>query len=98
MDYYTVKRPTMSQIVQWLQGLHVFNGVFGVVEGCLQEWDSLILLQWRKKAQIGKDVLRRMLNKSSTELFSFLWVWLCEPNVMLLWELIWYEKTWYIVF
>ena len=59
---------------------------------------TLILLQWRKKAQIGKDVLRRMLNKSSTELFSFLWVWLCEPDVMLPWELIWYEKTWYIVF
>ena len=33
MDYYTAKRPTMSQIFQWLQGLHVFNGDFGVVEG-----------------------------------------------------------------
>jgi len=27
MDYYVVKRPTMSQIVQCLQGLHVFNGI-----------------------------------------------------------------------
>ena len=40
MEFYTVKRPTMSQIVHFLPCLHVFNGDFGVVEGFLQEWDS----------------------------------------------------------
>ena len=40
MNFCSVKRPTMSQIVQCLQGLHVFNGDFGVVEGLLQGWDS----------------------------------------------------------
>ena len=32
-NFYTVKRPTMSQIVHFLQCLHVFNGDFDVVEG-----------------------------------------------------------------
>ena len=34
-DFYTVKRPTMSKIVHFLQCLHVFNGDFDVVEGFL---------------------------------------------------------------
>ena len=58
MDYYTVKRPTMSQIVQWLQGLHVFNGVFGVVEGCLQEWDSNTFTV-KKKSSNWKGCLKK---------------------------------------
>nr|POE82548.1 hypothetical protein CFP56_74798 [Quercus suber] len=33
MDYLITKRPMMSQIVQWLHGLHVFNGDFVIVEG-----------------------------------------------------------------
>ena len=58
MDYYTVKRPTMLQIVQWLQGLHVFNGVFGVVEGCLQEWDSNTFTV-KKKSSNWKGCLKK---------------------------------------
>ena len=34
-------RPTMSQIVQFIEGLHLFTGGFGgTVEGLLDEWDA----------------------------------------------------------
>ncbi|XP_030968752.1 probable serine/threonine-protein kinase PBL21 isoform X1 [Quercus lobata] len=34
-------RPTMSQIVQFIEGLHLFTGGFGgTVEGLLDEWDT----------------------------------------------------------
>lgn len=35
-------RPTMSQIVQFLEGLYLFTGGFGgaVLKGLLDEWDA----------------------------------------------------------
>nr|XP_023873608.1 probable serine/threonine-protein kinase PBL16 [Quercus suber] len=57
MNFYSVKRPTMSQIVQCLQGLHVFNGDFGVVEGLLQGWDSYTF-PGKKKSSKWKGCLK----------------------------------------
>ncbi|KAK7835432.1 lrr receptor-like serine/threonine-protein kinase efr [Quercus suber] len=50
MDYLITKRPMMSQIVQWLHGLHVFNGDFVIVEGFLREWDSKYSQVKKKKS------------------------------------------------
>ncbi|KAL4627200.1 hypothetical protein ACB092_05G151100 [Castanea dentata] len=57
LNFCSVKRPMMSQIVQCLQGLHVFNGDFGVVKGLLQGWDSYTL-PGKKKSSKWKGCLK----------------------------------------
>ncbi|KAF3942810.1 hypothetical protein CMV_030565, partial [Castanea mollissima] len=57
VNFCSVKRPMMSQIVQCLQGLHVFNGDFGVVKGLLQGWDSYTL-PGKKKSSKWKGCLK----------------------------------------